>query len=786
MPYPILQRYRQLVAAYSAWVVSHPKRVLVSCLLGIGLLAMGAGGLGFTNDTRVMIGPEHPQIQALDELQDEYAPGDYLLFVLAPENGQVFSRDALEAVSALTQRAWQMPYAGRVDSVTNFPHTRASADSLEVSELAPEPSSMSTSELKAAEAVALNEPLLANRLISADASHTGISVSLVLPSGDNQAASKVVAAARALRDEIEQAYPAISVYLTGGTMIDVAFGEATMTTLKNHVPLMIVLTFLMQLFLLRSFSGASALFFMVGCSSATAMGLAGYFGVELTAVTAMAPITVMTLAVADGVHLMNGAMSRMRDGTLQAGALAETLQVKFTPLFLTSFTTALGLLSLNASDSPPLREYGNIVASGVIFAWILSITLLPALASLLPLNPSRDVRSPLDRLTTWLGDVVISHGRLILVSVVLLGLVLAAVIPRNKINDNWVEWFDPSIEFRAATDYTAEHLTGIYIVEFSLDTDTPGAVSTPTYLAKLEAFENWLRKQAGVIQVNTLVPTMKRLNRSMHADDPAFYSLPASGELAAQYLLLYELSLPVGRDLTAEINLDKSGSRVTVTMENMDSDSLRAFAERAEAWLRQQAPEMANRAVSPPLLFSDISNRNFQSMSISTLIALAVISVVLVLTLGSLRLGIISLVPNFIPPIMAFGAWALLVGEINFALSVVMGMMFGIIVDDTIHFLSAYRDAQKLGLSAREAVRHALDSVGSAMIMTSLVLLTGFITTAQSGFLANQTVGYMCSLFVLFALLTDLLLLPALLIQLESSRPLITSLKSRITRCCEG
>ena len=255
----------------------------------------------------------------------------------------------------------------------------------------------------------------------------------------------------------------------------------------------------------------------------------------------------------------------------------------------------------------------------------------------------------------------------------------------------------------------------------------------------------------------------------MHGDDPAAYRLPASRNLASQYLLLYELSLPFGLSLNDRIDVAKSATRMTVTAKTLPSREVLELDARANAWLDRNAPRIV-RAESPgaALMFSHIGQSNIRAMLIGTAVAFLGVSLILIAALRSLRIGLISLVPNFVPGLMGFGVWGLWVGEVGLALSVVLAMTIGIVVDDTVHFLSKYRRArQEHGYTPDQAVRYAIQTVGRAMFITSIVLAAGFLILVLSPFIPTAQVGLLTSLIIAFALAADVLLLPPLPLAVE-------------------
>jgi predicted RND superfamily exporter protein len=364
----------------------------------------------------------------------------------------------------------------------------------------------------------------------------------------------------------------------------------------------------------------------------------------------------------------------------------------------------------------------------------------------------------------WLADNVIAHYRFFFVSTGLAALALIAFIPTLTFNDQWVSYFDERIEFRTDSDEAMDSF-GIYPIEYSVPAAGPGGVSEPEYLSNLEAFAKFLQAQPIVTHVYSVSDIMKRLNRNMHADDPAYYTTPADRELSAQYLLLYELSLPYGLDLNDRINIDKSATRVTATIEQATTAETKAFFGDVDRWMQDNWPEyMRARPTSAAVMFTYISERNMENMVAGTIIAVAAIAVIMIFALQSTRLGILSLVPNGLPILTTFGAWALLVGEVGFSVATVASISLGIVVDDTVHFLSKYVRARKeRQLGVEDSIRYAFHNVGMAIIVNTIILTAGFLVMTTSAFKLNADLGLMTVLSIVFALILDFLFLPALL-----------------------
>lgn len=760
------RRIDRFAAALTQGVIAHRWPVILLAVALAGLLGIGTGRLDFSTNYRVFFSKANPELKAFEELQNTYTKNDNFAFVVEPRDGDAFAPRTLAAVERLTAAAWKIPYAIRVDSVTNFQHTHADGDELIVEDLVSDPLSRPADFLAARRQVALDEPLLRDQLITRGASATAVNVVLQYPEKSLFEVPEAVEAARALKHDIEAAYPELAIRLTGVSMLNNAFAETGMSDGATLMPAMFLVIFALTWFFIRSLPATLATMLVIVLSTVVAMGVAGFAGIKLTPISMSAPVVILTLAVADSIHILIALRALMREGMTKTEALVEALRVNFLAVTITSLTTVVGFLALNFSDSPPYWHLGNITATGIAAAWLYSVTLLPAAISLLPYAPrNRRGADGAQRMMDRFADGVIRHHRKLLVGVGAGSLALAAFIPTLQFNDQWVEYFDERIEFRTDSDQARKHF-GLYPIEFSVPAANPGGVSEPEYLGQLARFAEFLRAQPNVTHVYSLSDIMKRLNRNMHGDDTRFYRIPGDRDLAAQYLLLYELSLPYGLDLNDRINIDKSASRVTATLQRSNTAATKAFFADVARWQQQNWPaSMQTAPTSAAVMFTYISERNLRSMIAGTVLAVVAIAAIMVVALQSVRLGLLSLVPNGLPVLTTFGAWALLVGEVGFSVATVASISLGLIVDDTVHFLSKYvRARNERSLSVEDSIRYAFHNVGTAIVVNTVILTAGFLVMTTSAFKLNVDLGLMTVLAIAFALVLDFLLLPALLL----------------------
>ncbi|MBE3787089.1 MMPL family transporter [Vibrio parahaemolyticus] len=738
--------------------------VLLATIFLIIVATIGGKNLYFRGDYDIFFDGTNKQLLAFDEIQTTFAKTDNLAIVIAPEDGDIFTPQTLSLIQKITVDAWQVPYSSRVDSIANYQHTEAFDDDLLVEDLLYSEYELTPERISKVKSIALSEPVLKSALVSEKGDVTVVNITVQLPEMDKTAeVEEVVSSINAMIDRYQRAYPDVTFHKAGIIAMNHAFMTAAQDDSSTLVPTMLVVILVFLTIMLRSILSVIATLIVIIGSVMATMGISGWAGMFLSTATVNVPTLIMTLAVADCVHVIATMRQSMKNGFTKAQSIERSIALNFVPILITSVTTAIGFLMMNMSDSPVLRDFGNLSALGVMVACFLSVTLLPALLKLLPIHvkmeTSQDQKHVMDRL----GDFVVSQRRALLPLSVVVIVVCASLIPLNKVNDESVEYFGQRNEFRQAADFMEERISGMTNISIAIKTNESQGIAAPDFLNTIGEFSSWLRGQPETDHVATLADVYKRLNKNMHGDDEAYYSLPQARELAAQYLLLYEMSLPYGLDLNNQINVDKSSIKMVLTVANLGSVELVDLENRIYQWFAEHAPQYQVVASSPSLMFAHIGETNMASMLSTLPITLVLISALLIFALRSVRLGLISLMPNIAPAVIGFGLWALISGEINLGLSVVVTLTLGIVVDDAVHFLSKYQRARREGQIAEQAVRYAFHTVGRALWITTVVLVAGFSVLAMSSFRLNADMGQLSAIVIFIALVVDFLFLPTLL-----------------------
>ncbi len=726
-------------------------------------VSYGASNLKFASDYRVFFGADNPDFVANEMAQGTFGKADNMAFLLIPKDGEVFDQNTLSATLDLSNAAWTLPNVSRVDSLANFQSSRGEGDELIVEELLFDQSELTPERIAFIKDLAQREPLLDQFLVSDGGRATLVNAVLQLPADVPAVSVQATQKAAEIRDTLLAAHPDHDVHLLGVVALSSAFETAGQADSQSLIPTVYLLILLVIYAVFRSVAVVGVSLGLILLSTLFAMGIGGFTGVALTPISLSAPTIILTIAVADAIHIFAGVRGAMRKGMDQRAALVESVALNFTPVAITSITTIVGFLTLNFSDSPPFHHLGNMTAAGIFAAWILSVTFLPAMASLLPLRFA-GAQTRGDSLMGRLAGLIATRSSTIFLSGITGAAVLIAFVPTISLNDQWSQYFAPRLEFRQAVDAAAPYF-GTEPMEFIIDSQGSGNVTNPEFLEVVDGFTLWLREQGPVVHAFSVSDIIKRLNRNLNNEDPAFDAIPTSKALVAQYLLVYELSLPYGLDLNDRIDIDRQTTRVTATVRDVSTAETQAFIDAAQAWFAVNGNGVATVEVTgAKTLFAFVAQRNIEAMFEGAIYLVLAIVAILSLTFGSLRIGFLSLIPNVIPILVTFGLWAVLVGQVGFSIAATGAVAVGLVVDFTVHFMAKYLRAHRdQGQSVSASIRYALETAGAAIIATTVILASGFAILITSSFKFNADLGLLTAIAIIMAMVVNLVLLPSLL-----------------------
>ncbi len=761
------------VSKIANFIIHRWRWILISVVSFISISSIGLKDIAFDSDYKKFLS-ESEQL-SLEEFNNTYSKDMTLMIVVSSQIGSIFTSQNLKIVEKLTNLSWKLPNVLRVDSVTNFQNTQAKGDDLVVKDLVKDAQRLTPSQIAEIHHIATTDPRLKKRLVAENGQHTIILINLNVTEKDFEKLNSSVLAARELAENVSKENRAVRIRVTGGAAISWGIRGIALDDMKQNIPLMNIFLFIVLWFFLRSVKSVFLVFTIITASIMTTLGLCGWYGTAISTISAMAPTIIMTLAVADSVHVLLTFQRYLIAGLTKLESVKRSLEHNIKPMFLTCLTTFVGFITMNFSDSPNYREFGNIVSLGIIFAFGFTCTLLPCLLLAIPAQDWGQFRISRDKTFSkkvlnlrWLGEWVVRNRKACLSAWIISFAFLGFMIPNNRIDEDFMKLVDESHELRQDTDFVSQNIVGFHTMQYNIKSDAADRVKDPRYLKFLEDFSNWMLAQKGEVQqVMSLADVIKNLNQVMHGGDKSYYKIPENQKLVAQYLLLYELALPQGLDLTNMVNVDKSASRMIVTLKNLTNNEMLLLADRAQDWVNKNAPKFITSArdAGATLAFSRVTIANIWSMIEGELVTIAAICILMGMLFRPAIVGFISILPNFMPAFCGLGLWGLTYQEVGMAVSSVFGLTLGIAIDDTIHFLSHYMEARReQRMSNTDALLKSFEESAPAVLATSVILMAGFGITILSQLNMNVHFAILTVWIFFFAMLGDYFLLGPLLL----------------------
>ncbi len=628
----------------------------------------------------------------------------------------------------------------------------------------------SKNELQEKEKIALNEKLLKNLLISDDAKSTVILITPDLPDTDQSKTLDFLYRVKKIL-KAEEKRTGYQFHVAGLPEMAAAFTDYIHQDLNLLIPIMLTFILLTMLYLFKSFWGMMTPMLVVIFSVISTLGISGFIGIEMDNVTLMSPQVLMAIGIADSIHILSIFFRELHHGKPRKEAMKISLKKNLLPVFLTSITTTMGFLALLTSITPPIRVVGVMLAIGVCLAYILSVTLLPAMLAVIPFSAKRRHHNEgFMKKLLWLSGFVIRYRNKIIIVTTVITLGFSLFIINIKADNSPVKYFKKGTYFRDAMDFIDDTIEGAYNLEISIDTNIPDGIKDPRFLKKVEQLQNFLENeitekyQVQITHTGSIVDIIKTINQRLKQNNPDFYKIPNNQKLLAENLFLYTNSLSAGRDLNNQINVEQSAIRLSVRRPTTSSEEnlrcINIIRDYCDEHLKEYKVLLTGRAS----VFTYILPQVTISSVYGIIVALIVITIVITITFRSFTVGLLSLIPNIIPILLMFGLIGLTNVPFNLGLSMVAVVALGIVVDDTVHFITKFLQSRQAGYSITESVYNVFHDVGTAIIYTSVILTVGFGIFLFSSFGFNDRFGMFTAFTMIAAIIIDLVFLPAVLL----------------------
>lgn len=740
---------------------------ILTIVLG-GLISWGARYTSIDSSFNSILSEDDPYREQVDQVHKDFPPSTSVIFAFISPGADVFSFDTLHAMEDLTNRFSEVESAVSVGSLLNRRLNAVDADIHDRDYLVPELSDLTDEDLSSIREIALQDKNLTQSMLSPEGDMALAVIKYRANTEDQEERLSIAQSVVDLRNSLREQYPDQTIYVLGRSLFELDSYKAQIKDTQYLFPLVGGIIVLLLWFCLRSLTFALCLFAVSFVTIGLTVGVYGWAKIPFNQISNMGPLVVFMIAMADGIHLVSVYLQGLHKGLDKEEAMRQSLAVNIQPITLATVTTGMGFLSLNYCSSPGIYGFGNVVAIGVCWAFLVTLTLLPALMLLVPV---RKVPQPLGvrGFIAMAGSLVAKHPNPLFWGCALLIVATLALLPLNKVDFNRFSFIDKNSDFHQVITALSEKIGNDQSLVYSIGNGEYYGITQLEFLGKVDAFSRWLETQNEVSFVTSYTDLLKNLNMAEHDNDKRWEILPEDNLQIVDYLVTYQLVQEIEPNLEPLFNPDYSAIRLMVGTSNLSNIELLGLNDKIEQWIEANMPPSYEvRHGDNSILFARLD----RSISVQLLqgftLSFVLITLTLLIGLKSVRYGLLSMIPNLFPATIVFGFWGLFVGELSPYILMLFSISIGLVVDDSVHVLSKYIFARREGETPEAAVQYSLEKAGSAITITTLSLALGTLILVLSNTFYYQNVALLLTPIIVVALLLDLFFLPPLLVKFDN------------------
>ncbi|WP_457575497.1 efflux RND transporter permease subunit [Desulfomarina sp.] len=801
----IRKRIENLFASWTRLLIRFKYPAVILVLLPTIYISSQIRFLTMDTSNEGLLHPGDPILTLYNSFRDQFGRDD--LLVLAIKSDKIFTLDFLRKLRKLHNRLEaEVPHLNDITSLINARDTRGEGDTLLVDDLLadfPE----NEADLAALKKRVRANPLYLNQLVSDDLSFTTIvlesdTYTAAQASGDDVLAgfdddlsgpadtdgqqetpeflsdrenAEMVAKTRKIADSFNG--PDFTIYIAGSPIVTHSVKLMMMKDMKKFLRLAILTIGLCLFIVFRRISGVFLPLLMVALTLTSTLGLMAEFGIAFKVPTIILPSFLLAVGVGASVHVLSLVFQHLRRGESKNEALVHALSHSGLAIFMTSLTTAAGLASFGAAKVAPIADLGLFSSVGVLLSLFYTITLLPALLAIFPLKRKKGRKkeikqTPFDRFLDWVTHVTTARPKLIAIISLVLVIGFSTGITRLRFSHNLLAWLPKEMDVRVATETIDTNLRGSVALELVLDTGRENGLYDRRLLLAMdklgEELENYNQDSLFVGKVIDVTTILKEIHKALNENRPEMYKIPDNAPLIPQEFLLFENS--GSDDLQDFVDSRFSRARITIKVPWRDALSYVPFIHEIEKRFHKtfdsikidgQPVTVSTTGIMS--LFARILYATMYSAAQSYGIAIVIITLMMILLIGDLRMGLVAMLPNISPILMVMGIMGWFSIPLDMFTMLVASIAIGLAVDDTIHFVYNFRKYYLESGDVHDAVGRTLHTAGRAMLTTSVVLSIGFFIFMFASMHNVFYFGMLVGLAIVIALLADFFLAPALM-----------------------
>lgn len=759
------------VQKFSQWIIDNPIKNMIWSFVFVAAMVPGLAQFAEDYNVRTWFRESDPNIKQLDVFEKQFGNDENLVLVINSPSG-IFDKESVEILREMTEKTWEIHQVLRVDSLINYNYTYAEEDDIIVEPFLEE-GDLTSEFLAQKKKEALAHKVMPGYLVSRDGKSAMIFARLVPTLDKSPDYEKIVMQARKVVEGFKGKHDH-TYYVMGEAAVNDAFREIANNDAAVIMPLLFGLIIFYLLFVFRSIIAMVIPLVVTVMSVVGTMGFCFYVGYKFTSILSILPGILIAISIADSVHVMVSYFQFRGMGNETRKAAHLALDKNLIPTFLTTVSTMIGFLSLSTTELEPIRQLGLLAAFGCFLAWIVTIFFVVPWVSKVNFGVPKIFSERLgnsDEATDFSRRWVqrIHKFAWPIVIVFTLGTVGAVyTASKSNVNSNPYEYFKEGTHLRSGNDFVRESFGGNAGPEIVISSGKEEGIKEPEFLRKVEKFKNRIDARPDVNKTIDIVSIIKDMNKSLYGGREEEYKLPLTQKGVAEQLFLYTMSLPQGMDLNDRMTLRNESMRMTVLWSVFDTRGWLSGVDELHSWAKDEGLEVY--ITGKFLLFQRMMGYVVETFFTSVTMALFLVALLLSIVFRSIKIGLLSLVPNVIP--LTFGgAFMVMMGiDLNIGSALVASVCLGIAVDDTIHFLANFYRYRSQGYSLDETIAKIFTYTGSALMVTTIILSSGFGLYIAGDFIPNVNFGMLCAVILILALLVDLVFLPALMIVFQEKK----------------
>ncbi len=726
----------KIIAKY---VLDYPKTTIIISFLITFLLASGIPNVSIEEDLKEMLPHDLPSRQALNKIDDIFGGSDVMLITLANEQETIFNKGTLTKIISLTDSMDVIPGVTRVTSLATAKHIKGEEWGLEVTpflEEVPE----TEKEIENLKKIFFEDSLYINTLVS----ENGKYASIIAVLNDDAEDTEINIKANKLKAKFEGPE---KIYLSG---MPVAMTHATINIrgdIQRLIPLVLLVMVIILYLSLGTIPGVILPLVTTVMAVLGMVGMMGHIREPFMMASNIMPVVLVAVGVAYGIHIISAYYEELQYTTDKKTALTKTIEHIGTPVLMAGVTTMVGFLSLLTAPLPVFVVFGSLLSFGVFLAMLFSLTMIPAILLLLPVTKkkiNKTNQSFINKMLVRIGNFILHFRKTVIVLGIALVIIFALGIPKMNIEMNPLTFFPETSDLIQANKMVDKQLAG----SLNMNLLFKGDIESTEMLQAMDSVQQFLEGYPETGTTMSLATIVKRINRTLHADDPQYEKIPDNKNAVAQAILLYNMS-GSPEDYEQFVDTGFENAQVTALMKTVGTNRIAQIAKETEQFYKDNFKETGSVETTGLTVFiKDLAEIVISSQVRSLIFALFAVAFLAWLTYRSWKIGVLAIIPLAITIIFNFGLMGYTGIDLSIPTAMISNIVIGIGVDFSFHFISRYKlELQKENTTS--PVVRTIQTVGKPILVNAIATGFGFVVLMASGFVPLRFMGLLIFLTML-------------------------------------